>query len=243
MPSRPGPRKPGQSARRLRCCRSRRFGCRSASGCDAAPRAVSTAVAGAAGWRRGLRPSGVAAGADGSATGSSPAWARSRSSGVFVQRHVELRIVVAGDAFGPDERPHPASEQDGRGHRRAPRSIGEATAGHRPGDEGEAQDRDGVTRQSHSGPIDSWRRCHVATSATIIRTMAPKRSDQGARLKNSPPHDDSQRADESPRAPHSLMDPGTTAAGRTGPATAAPRRPRRATAGAASAESIRQSVR
>ncbi len=33
--------------------------------------------------------------------------------------------------------------------------------------------------------IDSWTMRDVATSATTIRTMAPKRSDQGARLKNS----------------------------------------------------------
>ena len=33
--------------------------------------------------------------------------------------------------------------------------------------------------------IDSWTMRDVANSATIIRTMAPKRSDQGARLKNT----------------------------------------------------------
>jgi hypothetical protein len=58
---------------------------------------------------------------------------------------MELRDVVAADAFGPDERPHEAGEQDGRGHRRAPGTIGKATAGCRPGDQGEAHARDGVT--------------------------------------------------------------------------------------------------
>ncbi len=33
--------------------------------------------------------------------------------------------------------------------------------------------------------IDTWTRRDVANNATIIRTMAPTRSDQGARLKNS----------------------------------------------------------
>ena len=44
--------------------------------------------------------------------------------------------------------------------------------------------------------IDSWTMRDVATSATIIRTMAPQRSDQGARLKNTHHTDDSQPADE-----------------------------------------------
>ena len=33
--------------------------------------------------------------------------------------------------------------------------------------------------------IDTWMTRDVATIATIIRTMAPKRSDQGARLKKT----------------------------------------------------------
>src|SRR5262244_2630798 len=33
--------------------------------------------------------------------------------------------------------------------------------------------------------IDSWTRRFVTSRATIIRTMAPRRSDQGARLNNS----------------------------------------------------------
>ena len=38
----------------------------------------------------------------------------------------------------------------------------------------------------HGPPaIDTWTRRDVANSATIIRTMAPRRSDQGARLKSS----------------------------------------------------------
>ena len=45
--------------------------------------------------------------------------------------------------------------------------------------------------------IDSWTTRDVANSATTIRTMAPRRSDQGARLKNSHHTTISQPADES----------------------------------------------
>src|SRR5436190_893169 len=44
---------------------------------------------------------------------------------------------------------HSAREQDGGNHRGAPRSVREATAGHRPGNESEAQDRDGVDGKHH----------------------------------------------------------------------------------------------
>ena len=51
--------------------------------------------------------------------------------------------------------------------------------------------------------IDLWTMRDVANSATIIRTMAPKRSDQGARLKNThhrtianPPTGPAEQSDE-----------------------------------------------
>ena len=111
---------------------------------------------------------------------------------------VELRAGLAGDATGPDERPHSAREQDGRDHRRAPRSVGEATAGHRPGDEGEAQDRDGEDGEER--PHRLVHRLVDASAARghdVIRTTAPRRSDQGARLKNSH-HTTIAAADEAP---------------------------------------------
>ena len=65
--------------------------------------------------------------------------------------------------------------------------------------------RTGMAKMGNNIPctpvaIDSWTMRDVANSATIIRTMAPKRSDQGARLKNSHHRTISQPADESRQA-------------------------------------------
>lgn len=57
---------------------------------------------------------------------------------------VEVRIGVAGHAAGPQEREHTAREHDGSDQRCTPQSAGEPTGGDRPGDEREAQGRDGV---------------------------------------------------------------------------------------------------
>ena len=121
--------------------------------------------------------------------GSSPAWARSRSSGVGVHRQWRSETALAGDAVGAQERHTAAREQDGGDQRRAPRSAREAAAGRRPGHEREAQERGGVEGQHHPHvPASRWtgeRRARSRAAATSIRTRAPTRSSQGARLKNS----------------------------------------------------------
>ena len=136
------------------------------------------------------RFSGVSAafGAAMSAAGSSPPWARSRSSGVRVHRQWKsespspvmppvrtsvhpphaTRMVATIDARrGPSERRRPATAH--------------AT---------KARLTTGMARTGNSIPMppfasDTWMKRDVANSATTISTMAPKRSDQGARLKNA----------------------------------------------------------
>src|ERR1019366_3941530 len=121
-----------------------------------------SASAGAGGSAAGSLPdlapsrfSGVfaAAGTGGSAAGSLPDWATGRFSGVSAAARtggsapgslpdLAMSRSSGGFAPGPDERQHSTREQDGRDHRHAPGSVRETTGGHRPRDEGEAQDWD-----------------------------------------------------------------------------------------------------
>ncbi len=57
--------------------------------------------------------------------------------------------------------------------------------------------------------IDTWMMRVVAASATIIRTMAPKRSDQGARLRNTHHTTIASAPTSSPITPNPMA-PGTT---------------------------------
>ena len=113
---------------------------------------------------------------------------------------VELRTGAA-DASRPHERPRSAREQDGRDQRRAPSSVRETTGGHRPGHQREAQDRDrrDVEQHPHPGPgdrlVDDARR----------REQRDDHQDDGAQAlgpgrpaEEHPPHDNRQRAQQSP---------------------------------------------
>ena len=113
--------------------------------CDGVGSSLAGAGAPRLGRRCGCRSGRRAAG------GSSPAWARRRSSGVGVHRQWRSESAVAADAAGPQEREHSAREQDGGDHRRAPKSAGEATAGNRPRDQGRGS-RPGWRRWEASSP-------------------------------------------------------------------------------------------
>ena len=70
----------------------------------------------------------------------------------------EVPVSRAGDAGRADQGPAQAGDQDCRDQRRAPGPFGEAAADHRPGDEGQAQQRDGVdeVQESHSSVADRF---------------------------------------------------------------------------------------
>ena len=195
MPSRWGPRKPGQSAA---VSAPAGAGGRTAAGGASRwlaagrwPRAVSREPAAAYRSRRERRR--LVAG-----LGQEP------FLGSLRPPPGEVVMEVAGDAAGPEERPPSAREQDGRDHRRAPRSVREATGGHRPGDEGEAQDRDGVDGEHHP---HHPRRNRLVDDARC-REQRDDHQDDGAQAlgpgcpaEEHPPHDDSQRATESANHP------------------------------------------
>ncbi len=112
----------------------------------------------------------------------------------------ELRIVVAVDAVGPDEHPRSAGEQDGRGHRRTPRSSRKAAAGCRPGDQGEAQAREGISGEPQ--------RPHRLVSEVPGPGQPDDHQDDGSQAfgpgrpaEEHPPQDDSQRGAECPHHP------------------------------------------
>ena len=242
MPSRSGPRKPGQSASVFAPADRRASAARRRLAPLASPESPRRG-AGAVGWlgRRSMRRAVSRA-----AVLPEPRRERRRLVAGLGQEPflgslrpppVEIRIGVAGDAAGPHERQHSAREQDGGDHRRAPRSAREATAGHRPGDQGEAQDRDGEDGKHH--PHHPVRNGLVNDAR--CRDQRDDHQDDGAQAlgpgrpaEEQPPDDDRQPADELRQSPpmHGLLgnDDGDD---QTRPATAAPRRPRRATAGAA----------
>ena len=64
---------------------------------------------------------------------------------------MELRAASA-DTSCPHHRPRHAREHDGGHHGHAPSSIGEVTGGHRPCDQGEAQERDRGDVEQHPHP-------------------------------------------------------------------------------------------
>src|SRR5882724_8623838 len=180
--SRLGPRKPGQRARF-----SAAAGTGGLSGVPAVVGADAGADSAGAGAAKGFSGAS-AAGADWRAEGSSPAWARSRSSGVGVHR--QWRSEWASPVIPPVRRsvntPH-ASRMATTNHARRgpPERRRAATAQHT-----RERLRSGMEKMYIIMPIpafamDWWTRGFVANTATIIRTMAPMRSNQGARLKNS----------------------------------------------------------
>ena len=101
----------------------------------------------------------------------------------------ELRQAIAGDAVGPKKCERSARQQDRREERNAPRFPPEAACGNRPCDEGEVHEWNPQEQREHPSHqpaadrlVDDVLRPYTATT---IRTTAPIRSDQGARLKNS----------------------------------------------------------
>ena len=204
----PGSAKAGPVGSRRRCCRRGR-------GCDGL--AAGSGLEPCLGSRRCCRSrrprSWLAAG-----SGSGPFVRRLRCRGSRSDRRrliagfghepflgslrpppLELRIGVAGDALGPHEREHSAREQDGRDHRRAPRSVREATAGHRPDDEGEAEDRHGVDDQQHPHHPRRDRRVDEARRGDEPRHHQGDRAQAlrpGCPAEEHPPQDDGQPTQE-----------------------------------------------
>ena len=242
MPSRAGPRKPGHSTRvNPRSLAGRRYRFDSlesplARGRTRVPsqlrmeRSVRASLA--AGASGTLCSEGFVADADGgSATAASRACAWRRSSELLRPTPTELRNVVAADAFHPDERPRSTGEQDDRGHRRAPRSVSEATADYRPDDQGKARDRDGVAdepqrphRLVSEDPCPGEPDDHQHDAAQALEPSRP--------AEERPPQDHSQHAAESPHHPalKARESRDRRLSHRTAPATVPPRRPRQATA-------------
>ena len=113
---------------------------------------------------------------------------------------VELRDVVAADAFRADERPRSAGEQDRHGDRGAPRSIGEAAADGRPRDQGQAHGRDGVAdepqllhRLVFELPCTGQPREHQDDAAQALEPARP--------AQERPPQNDGQHGAERPHHP------------------------------------------
>ena len=111
MPSRSGPRKPGQSALRLGRCRSRRgvavgAGAGAVAGRRAAGRRRSSAV-GSCSAARLPEPAAAPPARRRPGPGAVPRESASTAS-------ARSESAVAGDAAGPHERQHSAREQDGR---------------------------------------------------------------------------------------------------------------------------------
>ena len=155
----------------------------------------------------------AAAGAGEGATGSSPAWARSRSSGVCVHRQWKSYLASAGDATGAEERPHSAREQDRRDHRRAPRSVRRGDGWPPPSDQREAQDRDGADGEQHPH--------HPARDRLVDdapgREQRDDHQDDGAQAlgpgrpaEEQPPHDDKPIRRQLPQAPRTIISSGAT---------------------------------
>ena len=152
MLSRAGPRKPGHSA--LPECSLRRGGCRLSRGCsgrfdfrrDGGRRfglrrgSVRNSWGNLRRCRRRRDRRGLVGG-----LGQEPLLGRRRPS------PMELRAAAA-DTSGPQQRPRHAREHDRGDHGQAPGSIGEMTGGHRPCDQGQAQERDRREVEQHPHP-------------------------------------------------------------------------------------------
>ena len=101
---------------------------------------------------------------------------------------LEVRIGVAGEAVGSDERHRRAGKQDRADQCHAPAPARHPAADHGPHDQGEAQDREGIDRQHEAHhPVGNGRvnEARDGGDSTTITTRAPSRSDHRARLKNS----------------------------------------------------------
>ena len=180
-PSRRGPRKPGHSA-------------------------VVTAVAGTGAGGGGVVR--AAAGGGPAAGGGEGQFGRCHSDrspgdqlllGRLCPSPRELRLALAGDAIDSQQRERAAREQDGRSHRRAPRSVSEAAGGHRRCDEGEADDRDCV--QAEHQPHHPRRNRLVENTGRrgdrgYRQDDGPDALGPGRAAEEHPPHNDGQRAEK-----------------------------------------------
>ncbi len=106
---------------------------------------------------------------------------------------------VAGNPTGAQKCEHSARQQDGDDQPRAPRSAGEATGGHCPAHQGEAQKRDGKDVHHHAHP----RIRDGLVDERLCREHRDDHQDDGAyafgpgrSAEEQPPHEDSQPADE-----------------------------------------------
>ena len=196
MSSRWGPRKPGQSAPVSAAAGPRQCSHGAPPARCRTPRALCRCLPELR-WRR---TAGCAAGA-----WRSGHYRLGQEPFLGSLRPPPMQVVIegAGEAAGPDERPHSTREQDGRDHRHAPRSVRETTGGHRPRDEGEAQDRDSQDDQQH--PLRPRRNRHV--NEARCREQRGDHQDDGAQAlgprrpaKEQPPQDDGQPAGESRQA-------------------------------------------
>ena len=204
MLSRAGPRKPGHSAgpdfslaRRgpVRLGRGAAvdsmFGAAGAAGSTFAAAGASGSAAWelSAGSRRRRKRLGLAAGLS-----QEPLLGSRRPP------PMELRAASA-DTSCPQQRPRHAREHDRGDHGQAPDSIGEMTGGHRPCDQGEAQERDrrDVEQHPHPGHRDRLvddkpgRRHRDDDQDDGADALGPRRP-----AEQQPPDDDGESAQDSP---------------------------------------------